>query len=116
MPAKNKDGFGSFIDPKGCFRRSENPAKEKPRNSQNVNAICVNFCAEENITYAATISDRCLCLNSLPSEKLEDNQCSTPCPGKKSDQCVTNFLAVQTKKDTLTITPVMKGLTDKNYI
>ena len=85
MPAKNKDGFGSFIDPKGCFRRSENPAKEKPRNSQNVNVICVNFCAEENITYAATISDRCLCLNSLPSEKLEDNQCSTPCPGKKTD-------------------------------
>ena len=63
MPAKNKDGFGSFIDPKGCFRRSENPAKEKPRNPQNVNVICVNFCAQENITYAATISDRCLCLN-----------------------------------------------------
>lgn len=85
MPAKNKDGFGSFIDPKGCFRRSETPAKEKPSNPQNVNVICVNVCAEANITYATTISDRCLCLNSLPSEKLEDNQCSTPCPGKKSD-------------------------------
>ena len=79
------DGFGNVIVHEGCFKKSENPAKERT-DPQNVNVVCINFCVQENINYAATISDRCLCLNNLPIEQLDEDQCSTPCPGKRAFQ------------------------------
>ena len=54
---------------------------ESRNDPQNGNAVCINYCVEQDITYAATISDRCLCLNNLPSNKLADAQCDSPCPG-----------------------------------
>ena len=56
------------------------PAKTKS-NPHNVNSECIDYCVQNVKTYAATISDRCLCLNNIPSDELNEEECDTPCPG-----------------------------------
>lgn len=72
--------FGKFIVHEGCFEKGEAASERKP-DPQNVNTVCIDYCIEKDIDYAATLNDRCLCLNSLPSNRLADDQCDTSCPG-----------------------------------
>lgn len=87
----SRDSFGNFIVHEGCFAMSgANPAESR-NDPQNNNHDCINYCVQQGITYAASISDRCLCLNNLPSDKLADDQCDTPCPGnvfEEGEACV----------------------------
>lgn len=76
--------FGNFeniIVHEGCFAASGADPAESRNDPQNGNSVCINYCVERDITYAATIADRCLCLNNLPSNKLADDQCDSQCPG-----------------------------------
>lgn len=87
----SKDGFGNFIVHEGCFELTGVNPEESRSDPQNANSVCIDHCVENGVTYAASISDRCLCLNSLPSNKLADDQCDDQCPGnifEEGEACV----------------------------
>lgn len=87
----SKDGFGNFIVHEGCFEMTGVNPDESRNDPQNANSVCIDYCVDNGITYAATISDRCLCLSSLPSNKLADDQCDAQCPGnifEEGEACV----------------------------
>lgn len=87
----SKDGFGNFIVHEGCFEITGVNPDASRNDPQNANTLCIDYCVENDITYAATISDRCLCLSRLPSDKLADDQCDSQCPGnifEEGEACV----------------------------
>ena len=69
----------------GCFEISGQPSKLRT-DSQNNNFYCNEFCTEEGKMFSATSEDRCLCLDNLPSKRIEQDKCNSRCPDADYDE------------------------------
>lgn len=55
------------------------------------NAYCQTLCLSRNYAISATKDGKeCACVKELPSKdlKVDDNECSVPCPGYPADKCM----------------------------
>ncbi|XP_044175465.1 uncharacterized protein LOC114954580 [Acropora millepora] len=71
--------FAGKLIYEGCFEISDQPSKIRV-DSQNNNFYCNEFCTEEGKMFSATSEDRCLCLDNLPSKRIEQDKCNSRCP------------------------------------
>lgn len=71
--------FAGKLIYEGCFEISDQPSKIRV-DSQNNNFYCNEFCTEEGKMFSATSEDQCLCLDNLPSKRIEQDKCNSRCP------------------------------------
>ena len=80
-----RGNFAGKLIYEGCFEISEQPSKSRV-DSQNNNFYCNEFCTEEGKMFSATSEDHCLCLDNLPSKRIEQDQCNSRCPDADYDE------------------------------
>ncbi|EGW31638.1 uncharacterized protein SPAPADRAFT_62249 [Spathaspora passalidarum NRRL Y-27907] len=77
---KSDDAPSSLI---GCFGSAS--GQNKGSYEYQTSSYCSKQCS--NSQYIAVKGQQCICLDSLPSNKVSNSQCSTPCPGYGTQNC-----------------------------